>query len=576
MKKHKRITAFLLAILFVFQPLSVLADSGFVPGKTVAGIFQFFGFNDEKEYDDLLAKAQEHFTSGEYAEAFSALKEIGSEYSKYNDVKTLYTECEKAVLEFCVAPDDIEDFDACMALLDECLGYHNPESFKTRRAEIYKEWTVFVDIENRIFDANTNYNAKNYSEALYGLEVGVIDYPDSEKLKNALDDMRTRYVVDVTSEAMAFCDDKEYKEALAVVESAIETYDCEELHYLEETIKELKNPLNQFKDFFTNKVDKLKAFTKGLHFEKVDVKKALNDAGEYILDSGETLLLGEYSDKDITLLTFTGNIVLAMANLDLIFDIRDLIHTATHFDGEYCYVELATGVIALLPVVGVTKYLDNVKQLKHADEAAELLGKFSDKITELSENVVKTVSDSKIAKKLRESKDFVVRKADEVAVALNLKYYELPKSINLNMDYLGEYYPGTNVKFVVRKVDYSDGRKFKGVFPVFESLADVKISEEFYNKSKTAQKAEALKQLQKKTQYWWSSMRKNFTEEQLEEIKAGKIPSGYVWHHNEKEGLMQLVDAETHDKVKHLGGNKLWRTGYGIEVIENATPALAH
>ena len=36
----------------------------------------------------------------------------------------------------------------------------------------------------------------------------------------------------------------------------------------------------------------------------------------------------------------------------------------------------------------------------------------------------------------------------------------------------------------------------------------------------------------------------------------------YVWHHNEKEGLMQLVDANIHAKTGHDGGMKFWGAGH--------------
>ncbi len=35
-------------------------------------------------------------------------------------------------------------------------------------------------------------------------------------------------------------------------------------------------------------------------------------------------------------------------------------------------------------------------------------------------------------------------------------------------------------------------------------------------------------------------------------------PRGYVWHHNEKYGVMQLVDSTVHLKTGHTGGFNLW------------------
>lgn len=47
---------------------------------------------------------------------------------------------------------------------------------------------------------------------------------------------------------------------------------------------------------------------------------------------------------------------------------------------------------------------------------------------------------------------------------------------------------------------------------------------------------------------------KQFTEEQLEQINRGETPSGYTWHHSEKDGVMQLVPYGVHNSTNHHGG----------------------
>uniref|UniRef100_UPI0013C303B3 HNH endonuclease n=2 Tax=Bacteria TaxID=2 RepID=UPI0013C303B3 len=49
-------------------------------------------------------------------------------------------------------------------------------------------------------------------------------------------------------------------------------------------------------------------------------------------------------------------------------------------------------------------------------------------------------------------------------------------------------------------------------------------------------------------------LQKKFTPEQLEQIKYGETPDGYVWHHSEQPGVLQLVDKDLHDKSGHTGG----------------------
>ena len=50
--------------------------------------------------------------------------------------------------------------------------------------------------------------------------------------------------------------------------------------------------------------------------------------------------------------------------------------------------------------------------------------------------------------------------------------------------------------------------------------------------------------------------------DQLDDIQEGRTPKGYVWHHNEEPGKMQLVRREDHDRAiggaAHTGGSSLW------------------
>lgn len=43
--------------------------------------------------------------------------------------------------------------------------------------------------------------------------------------------------------------------------------------------------------------------------------------------------------------------------------------------------------------------------------------------------------------------------------------------------------------------------------------------------------------------------------------EAGETPDGYVWHHNEQPGEMQLVDENVHSRTGHTGGYSIWGQG---------------
>lgn len=104
-----------------------------------------------------------------------------------------------------------------------------------------------------------------------------------------------------------------------------------------------------------------------------------------------------------------------------------------------------------------------------------------------------------------------------------------------------------------------NGVKIEGVFPKFESAFDTELDSDNYKSNSYAKECNAkLKEAIEND----PELRKKFTEEQLKDIEEGRTPTGYVWHHNEEPGKMQLVKREDHDRViggaAHTGGNSLW------------------
>lgn len=104
-----------------------------------------------------------------------------------------------------------------------------------------------------------------------------------------------------------------------------------------------------------------------------------------------------------------------------------------------------------------------------------------------------------------------------------------------------------------------NGRKVEGVFPEFNSLFDTHLNKENYTKKTYAKECNArLKEAVAND----PKIRNKFTKEQLKDIEEGRTPRGYVWHHNEEPGKMQLVKREDHDRTvggaPHTGGSVLW------------------
>ena len=135
-------------------------------------------------------------------------------------------------------------------------------------------------------------------------------------------------------------------------------------------------------------------------------------------------------------------------------------------------------------------------------------------------------------------------------------------------------HPTTGVPFSREKfLDPDTGEIKEGSFPEFDSLFETNLQEGLYEASDSAQFAECNKQLQDWVEKNPDKAKEIFTEEQLDVIKNNptevklpdgktivvwKNPPGLTWHHNQKPGLMQLVDSKTHAATGHTGGQAIW------------------
>lgn len=133
------------------------------------------------------------------------------------------------------------------------------------------------------------------------------------------------------------------------------------------------------------------------------------------------------------------------------------------------------------------------------------------------------------------------------------------KIICRNEGLAGDCHPITGVPFE-RKVIEIDGEKVEGVFPQFESQYTVDLPENLYqatNKEQFDYANQKLKEAVEKN----PELAERFDADQLEQIRNGDRPDGYVWHHAENPGELQLIDRETHDKTGHTGGQVIWGGG---------------
>ncbi|MBB1151471.1 HNH endonuclease [Myroides sp. NP-2] len=188
--------------------------------------------------------------------------------------------------------------------------------------------------------------------------------------------------------------------------------------------------------------------------------------------------------------------------------------------------------------------------------------------------------------------------SDNPAIRLEIRYLEsITKQLkanpnkkpiiellnNHNKKYAGEVLNG--VPFVKRTLK-QNGYDVVGVFPDFSNyrLFSHTLNKEQYllkdaqqfdigkaalanEYKKNPKKVKAmLRELNKGKEYTFNGKilkGEDMLEKQILDItnpKNNKV-FGFIWHHNEKDGVMELVSQKAHDGVRHIGGKSTWGGG---------------
>ena len=94
-------------------------------------------------------------------------------------------------------------------------------------------------------------------------------------------------------------------------------------------------------------------------------------------------------------------------------------------------------------------------------------------------------------------------------------------------------------------------------FPKFKAIAEVKLERRYWKKDRDVHFYRASKILYERIQKS-SRLSKKFSRKAINTFKHGELPSKYTWHHHQDKGVLQLVDYDTHSKVRHNGGFSIW------------------
>ncbi|MCY7572347.1 HNH endonuclease [Bacillus pumilus] len=157
---------------------------------------------------------------------------------------------------------------------------------------------------------------------------------------------------------------------------------------------------------------------------------------------------------------------------------------------------------------------------------------------------------------------------DDVDIIQAYPFWLVPLAFPVVMRIGGKLYAKQYLKNSTKKVVIRNGKLAKkkhpktGVkftangFPVFNSKFNYNLPGLLIKSSNKTQFAKANASL--KIGIKSPKHAKKFTKNQIIDINHNKTPRGYVWHHHENTGRLQLVNKEIHKKTGHTGGRAIW------------------
>jgi hypothetical protein len=238
-------------------------------------------------------------------------------------------------------------------------------------------------------------------------------------------------------------------------------------------------------------------------------------------------------------------------------------------DSDYYYDE--DGNLQFQIVEDTTEFIPeeiwDVNELDYEDDyfQDEYLESFETEVVEIDEQSVEYInSDSTLIEEAYFDKEpefttmflpFLLPAATAIVIRsggkLLVRQYLTSTTRNItirNAALAGKRHPTTGVLF------NSQG------FPQFTSRYSFPLSNTYLKSSNATQFAQANRSLLNAVNQRSTTVRSRFTQSQLNDIRAGRTPSGYVWHHHQNRGLLQLVPRAQHQGTGHTGGRAIWGT----------------
>ncbi|MFJ7733187.1 HNH endonuclease [Lysinibacillus sp. NPDC097231] len=131
----------------------------------------------------------------------------------------------------------------------------------------------------------------------------------------------------------------------------------------------------------------------------------------------------------------------------------------------------------------------------------------------------------------------------------------------INADLEGDVHPITGVPFEINNIEYN-GQIIQDVFPVFDSQYNANIPENMYLASDEVHFRLANEQLAQELEADFRlANQMGLSQTDIQGLSNNITPEGYIWHHHEQPGVLQLVNEDEHNSTAHTGGRFIWGGG---------------
>lgn len=299
--------------------------------------------NVEHAGDEILAEAEIYFDGNDFLDAMKCLKNIDASYSNYHVLQDIYDDSREMLLNNIGIPETVKEYETAISTLENYILEVDDANFTERKESLEEELTEYKKIYNILSEATELFENASYKESFKKMEEGLKNYPDNNKLQYAYSSYQYAYILNTTGQVIGLTEEEKYDEAIELLNTAIDTYDCASFQELLKTVK-MKDSI--------------------LYAAKV----RFSDAGNYVFKSAKKLVLGDFSeDEQDTLLSLGGSVASSLVGADAPLDVRDLAYDVTHWgEGDYFAARLALDAVGVIPVIGALKYL------KHVDNVADV------------------------------------------------------------------------------------------------------------------------------------------------------------------------------------------------------------